>query len=138
MLIEFVKTIRIMMEEDMRQKPKVQLETPPPFWQQVLRILGIDALVVLSGALVFQDADQISNLFFISSLILFIIAAIPIATEIGGTAKLAGRAVKENKVVSSQLKDRQAIYERNAQTTYVYGLSGLITFILSFVTAFLI
>lgn len=122
----------------MSHKPKVQLETSLPFWQQVLRILGIDTLVVLAGALVFRDADQISNFFFISSLVLFIIAAIPIATEIGGSAKLAGRAVKENKDVSSQLKDNQAIYEHNAQTTYVYGLSGLITFILSFVTAFLV
>lgn len=122
----------------MSQKPNVYQETPRPFWQQVLRILGIDTLVVLAGALVFKDPAQISNFFFLSSLILFIIAAIPIATEIGGSAKLAGKAVKENKDVSSKLKDKQAIYKRNAQTTYVYGFSGLITFILSFVTAILV
>lgn len=122
----------------MGQKPNIYQETPRPFWQQVFRILGIDTLVVLAGALVFRDADQISNFFFLSSLILFIIAAIPIVTEIGGSAKLAGKAVKENKDVSSQLKDKQAIYTRNAHTTYVYGLSGLITFVLSFFTAVLV
>lgn len=122
----------------MRHKPNIQIEAPLPFWRHVLRVLGIDTLVVLAGALAFRDVDQISNFFFISSLVLFIIAAVPIASEIGGSAKLAGKALKENKDVSVQLKDKQAIYERNAQTTYVYGLSGLITFILSFVSAFLV
>ncbi len=118
----------------MNPNPQMNLEKPRPFWQRALIILGIDTLIVLSGALIFRESAQISNLYFLSSLVLFIIAAIPIATEIGGSARIAGRAIKDNKDVSTLLKEKQAIYKRNAQTTYAFGLAGIITFLLSFVT----
>lgn len=108
------------------------------FWQQLLLILGVDTVVVMLGALVFRDPDQISNFYFLSSIVLFIVAAIPIASEIAGSAKIAGKAVKDGEKVNALLKEKQVIYEQKAQTTYLYGLAGLIAFVLSFVATILI
>lgn len=102
-----------------------------PLWQGFLIVLGIDTLVVLIGALVLGNLAQISNLYFLSSIVLFIIAAIPIATEVGSSAKIAGKAIREGEKVGPQLKEKQAIFERSAHTTYVFGLAGLAAFILS-------
>jgi hypothetical protein len=102
-----------------------------PLWQGFLIVLGLDTLVVLIGALVLGNLRQISNLYFLSSIVLFIIAVIPIVTEVGSSAKIAGKAVKEGEKVGPLLKDKQAIFERSAQTTYMFGLAGLAAFILS-------
>jgi hypothetical protein len=102
-----------------------------PLWQGFLTVLGIDTAIVLVGALILGNIGQISNLYFLSSIILFIIAAIPIVTEVGSSAKIAGKAVKEGEKVGPQLKEKQAVFERGAHTTYVFGLAGLAAFILS-------
>jgi hypothetical protein len=102
-----------------------------PLWQNFLIVLGIDTGIVLVGALILGNLRQISNLYFISSIVLFIIAAVPIFTEVGSSAKIAGRAVKQGEKVGPQLKEKQTSYERGAQTTYVFGLAGLAAFILS-------
>jgi multisubunit Na+/H+ antiporter MnhE subunit len=109
-----------------------------PFWGQVLKILGIDTLLVVLGALILGDIYQISNFYFISSAILLIIAAIPIVSEVGSNAKIAGKAIKNGQKVNPMLKEKQAIYQRDAQITYLYGAAGVITFILSFVTTLLV
>lgn len=103
-----------------------------PFWQQFLIILGIDVLLVLLIALLLRDPRQISNLFFWSSIILFIIAVIPIISEIGSSARVAGKAIRKGEKVGEQLKEKQPAYDRGAQTTYAFGLAGLVTFVLSF------
>ncbi|HEX9617053.1 MAG TPA: hypothetical protein VGA03_06520 [Anaerolineales bacterium] len=102
-----------------------------PLWQGFLIVLGIDTLVVLVGALALSSLRQISNLYFLSSIVLFIIAVVPIITEVGSSAKIVGRAVKGGEKVGPQLKEKQVIFERSAQTTYVFGLAGLAAFILS-------
>ena len=122
----------------MKQPPKSAARRQRTFWQQLLIILGIDTVIVMLGALVFRDPDQISNFYFLSSIALFIVAAIPIATEIGGSAKIAGKAIKDGEKVNALLKEKQVIYEQKAQTTYLYGLAGLITFVLSFASTILI
>lgn len=104
---------------------------PRPMWQGFLMVLGIDTGIVLVGALLLGNLRQISNLYFISSIVLFIIAAVPIFSEVGSSAKIAGRAVKQGEKVGPQLKEKQTTFERGAQTTYVFGLSGLAAFILS-------
>lgn len=103
-----------------------------PFWQQFLIILGIDTLFVLVVALILRDPGQISNLYFWSSIILLIIAVIPIFTEIGSSARIAGKAIRKGEKVGEQLKEKQPVFDRGARTTYVFGLAGLVTFILSF------
>jgi len=71
-------------------------ETKPqrPFWQQYLMVIGIDTVIVFVGSLILGDLRQMTNLYFWSTLILFIIAAVPVFTEIGTSAKIAGKASK--------------------------------------------
>ncbi len=118
----------------LRHKPNRLSRKTRPFWQQYLSIIGIDTAAVLGGALLLGNLRQISNLFFISSIVLLIIAVIPIFSEIGSSAKIAGRAIREGEKVSSILKDKQPVYEQGARVTYLYGLSGITTFILSIIT----
>lgn len=105
-----------------------------PFWQQYLLIIGIDCLFVVVGALLLGNLRQISNLFFISTIILLIVAVIPIFSEIGSSAKIAGQAIREGEKVSPILREKQTIFERGARITYLYGMAGITTFILSVIT----
>jgi multisubunit Na+/H+ antiporter MnhE subunit len=118
-------------ETVMSQNFNPNLPSQRPVWQSFLIILGIDTLVVLLGALILGNFRQISNLYFMSSIILLIIAAVPIFTEVGSSAKIARRAVKEGEKVAPQLKEKQVVFERNAKMTYTFGLAGLAAFILS-------
>lgn len=113
-------------------------EKPPgkqrPFWKQYLSIIGIDSSAVLVVALLLGNLRQISNLYFISTIVLLIIAVIPIFSEIGSSAKIAGRAIREGERVGPILKEKQSIYEQGARITYLYGLSGITTFLLSIIS----
>ena len=114
------------------QKNPLPVETAPrPFWQRLFIILGIDTLIVLAAALLFQNLAQISNFYFLSSIVLFVVAVIPIFTEIGGSAKIAGRAIRKGVDVSEQLKEKQKVYQVSAKTTYLFGVAGMITLLLS-------
>jgi hypothetical protein len=93
--------------------------------------LGVDSILVFIGALLLRDWGQVSNLYFWSSVLLLIIAVIPIFSEVGSSAKLAGKAVKDGVKVGPMLKEKQPIFERGAKTTYLYGLAGIITLIFS-------
>lgn len=119
----------------MEPKPNyllVQLERP--FWQLYLIILVIDTALVLFGSLLLGDIRQMSNLFFWSTLIMFIIAAIPIFFEIGSSAKLLGKALKDGEEVGSEMKEKKKTFDRGARITYLFGFSGITTFILAFLT----
>ena len=70
-----------------------QAKPQQPFWQQYLMIIVIDTIIVFIGSLILGDLRQMSNLYFWSTLILFIIAAVPIFTEVGTSAKIAGKAL---------------------------------------------
>jgi hypothetical protein len=73
-----------------------------------------------------------TNLYFWSTLILFIIASVPVFTEVGTRAKVAGKALKNGEMVGSQLKVKQPTFDRGARITYLFGLAGITTFILAF------
>ena len=105
-----------------------------PFWQRLGIIIGIDILIVFIVALLMGNLRQITNLFFLSSIILFVIAVIPIATEIGSSAKIVGKSLRESQRIGTQLKDKKSEFDRGARTTYLFGLAGLITFLLSILT----
>ncbi len=111
-------------------------ETKPqrPFWQQYLMVIGIDTVIVFTGALILGDLRQMTNLYFWSTLILFIIAAVPVFTEVGTSAKIAGKALKNGEKVGSQLKEKQPTFDRGARITYIFGLSAFTTFILAILT----
>jgi len=107
-----------------------QLEKP--FWQLYLLILLIVTTLVLFGALLLGDIRQMSNLYFWSTLIMFIIAAIPIFFEIGSSARIIGRSLKEGDEIGDQMKNKKQTFDRGARITYLFGLTGITTFILAF------
>lgn len=111
-------------------------ETIPqrPFWQQYLMVIGIDTVIVFIGSLILGDLRQMTNLYFWSTLIFFIIAAVPVFSEVGTSAKIAGKALKDGEKVGSQLKDKQPAFDRGARITYLFGLSAFTTFILAILT----
>jgi K+-transporting ATPase A subunit len=117
----------------MEPKPGFLLEQlERPFWQLYLIILIIDTALVFFGSLILGDIRQMSNLFFWSTLIMLIVAAIPIFFEIGSRAKIIGKSLKEGEEVSSQMEDKKKSFDRGARITYLFGLSGITTFILAF------
>lgn len=118
----------------MDPKTKLEQSKPRPFLQQYLLIIGIDTLIVFLGSLLLGDLRQMTNLYFWSTLILLVIAAVPILTEVGTSAKIAGKAIKDGEEVGSQLKEKQSSFDRGARITYLFGLAALTTFILAFVT----
>lgn len=119
------------MEVFLNQYSNPRQTKPRPFWLNLLIILGVDSILVFIGALLLRDWGQVSNFYFWSSVLLLIIAVIPIFSEVGSSAKLAGKAVKDGVKVGPMLKEKQPIFERGAKTTYLYGLAGIITLILS-------
>jgi hypothetical protein len=115
------------------QKPSVT-QAQRPFWLQYLIIMGIVTIIVLIGSLLLGNIRQISNLYFWSTLILFIIAAIPIFTEVGTRVKITGKALKDREKVGDQLNEKKSVFDRGARITYLFGLSGITTFILAILT----
>lgn len=116
--------------------PKTNLEQskPRPFWQQYLLVIGITTLVVFLGSMLLGDLRQMTNLYFWSTVILLVIAVVPIISEVGTSAKIAGKALKNREEVGSQLQEKKPSFDRGARITYLFGLSALTTFILAFVT----
>jgi hypothetical protein len=115
----------------MNLQPGLRPTPTRPLWQSFLLVFGIDTLVVLAGALVLGDLGQVSNLYFLSSIVLFVVAAVPIFSEVGSSAKIASKAVREGQKVGPQLKDQQPTFHRQARITYTFGLAGLAAFLLS-------
>lgn len=106
-----------------------------PFWQRYLIILAVDSLIVFlvsAVILLFGGNNQISNLYFLSTGVLLVIAVIPIFSEMGGNLKLAGKVLKgdeaEKLVLAQAERSRQGV-----RTTYLYGLAGITTFVLAMV-----
>jgi hypothetical protein len=106
-----------------------QLEKP--FWQLYLIVIAIDTLFVLLGSLLLGNIWQMSNLYFISTLIFLIIAALPIFFEIGASAKIVGKAIKNGEEAGSQFKEKKKTFDQGARITYLFGLSGITTFLLA-------
>jgi len=102
-----------------------------PFWQQYLIIIIADTAIVFIGSLLLGDLRQMSNLYFWSTLIMFIIAAVPVFFEVGTSFKIAGKAFKDGEKVGSKIKDKQPVFDRGARITFLFGLSGITTFLLA-------
>lgn len=105
---------------------------------QTLIILIIVSALVFIVAILLGNLRYVSNLYFYSSLFLLIIAVIPIILEIVSSGKIASKAVRKGENVSELLKEKQKIYERRANLTYVFGFSGIASFILSIITSLII
>ena len=119
----------------MEPKPNLLLEQlEKPFWQLYLILLLLDTTLVLIGSLLLGDIRQMSNLYFLSTMIMFIIAVIPIFFEIGSSAKLIGRSLKDGEEVGEEMKTKKKTFDRGARITYLFGSTGITTFILAFLT----
>jgi hypothetical protein len=105
-----------------------------PFWLQYLIIIGIVILIVLVGSLLLGNIRQMTNLFFLSTFLLLIVAAVPIVFEIGASARIAGKAIKDREEIGTQLKDKQSTFDRGARITYLFGLAAITTLLLALVT----
>ena len=101
-------------------------------WRLILLLL--DTVLVLIASLLLGDIRQMSNLYFLSTMIMFIIAVIPIFFEIGSSAKLIGRSLKDGEEVGDEMKNKRKTFDRGARITYLFGLTGITTFILAFLT----
>ncbi len=124
----------------MRQKifmdPKIEIQQSKkrPFWQQYLLILAVDSIIVIIGALLLGNIRQISNLYFYSTLVLLVIAAIPIFFEAGTRVKAMGSSLKDGEKAAEQLKEKQSKFDRGARTTYLFGVASFTTFLLAIIT----
>lgn len=118
--------------EPSNNMPESKLQRP--FWMLYLMIIGIDTVVVFIGSLILGNLRQMSNLYFWSTLIFFIVAAIPIFTELGTSARIVGKSIKDGEQVGSQIKEKQPAFDRGARITYLFGLAGITTFILAILT----
>lgn len=119
----------------MEPKPNFILnQLERPFWQLYLAILLITTILVFLGSILLGDLRQMSNLYFWTTLIMFIVAAIPVFFEIGSSAKIIGKSLKDGEKVGSKMKDKKKTFDLGARITYLFGLSGITTFILAFLT----
>jgi hypothetical protein len=118
--------------EPSNNMPESKLQRP--FWMLYLMIIGIDTVVVFIGSLILGNLRQMSNLYFWSTLVFFIVAAIPIFTELGTSARIVGKSIKDGEQVGSQIKEKQPAFDRGARITYLFGLAGITTFILAILT----
>jgi len=122
-------------EVSMQPRQNVLLELlARPFWQLYLSLIVMDSVLVIIGSTILGSLQRMSDLYFWSTLILLIVAALPILFEIGTSAKIAGKAIKDGEKVGSQLKDKKATFDLGARITYLFGLAGITTFILAILT----
>ncbi len=118
----------------MNQNSEIQEAKRRPFWQQYLFIMAVDTIIVFLGALLLGNIQQISNLYFWSTLVLLVIAAIPIFIEVGTKVKSIGTAAKDSDEAAEKLKERQSKFDHGARITYLFGLASVTTFILAVLT----
>ena len=118
----------------MDQNSEIQEAKRRPFWQQYLFIMAVDTIIVFLGALLLGNIQQISNLYFWSTLVLLVIAAIPIFIEVGTRVKSIGGVAKDSDEAAEQLRERQSKFDRGARITYLFGLASVTTFILAVLT----
>ena len=109
-----------------------------PKWKLVLIILILSSLLVFITSLALGNIRYVSNLYFYCTLLLFIIAVIPIVLEIASSARIASKAIRKDQQVSEILKEKQKTFERRANVTYAFGISGIGTFLLSIITSLVI
>ncbi len=114
------------------------MQTPPaktrPFLLDLLIIL---AAASVSGLLIsLTGLTSLSNCYFLATVMLWIVAAVPIFGEVGGNTKTSFQARKEGKKARDVIlqQEAQGKYSRGARITFLYGAGGFICLILAFVT----
>lgn len=106
-----------------------------PLILRYLILLAIDTVVVFTLSFIIQalgGSNQVSNFYFLSALVFFIVAAIPIFSEMGGSIRVAGKVLKGEEAEELVTKHKEKS-QSGIKTTYLYGLLGITTFILALV-----
>jgi hypothetical protein len=106
------------------------------------RPLWLSALILLVGAslacfvLSLITTISLSNLYFLTGVLFLIVATVPIFTEVGGNARTGLQARREGKRIREALQAQQASgrYSQGTRTTFLFGVSGFICFILAVAT----
>ena len=106
---------------------------PRPFWQEFLRVFGIVTVAVLLLSLIF-GWHQVSNFFFISTIVLLIIAIIPVFGDVGSSAKVIREMKKKGVPVKDEDVAALSQHRQNTRNTYLYGLLAFLTFVISILT----
>lgn len=105
-----------------------------PFWQELLIVLGIVSSIVVFLSLIF-GFSQLSNFFFYGTIVLLIISIIPMFSDFGTSRKALREVKKQGKFVEIEISDDHLEkVRRGNRITFVYGLSAILTFILSILT----
>ncbi|GAB4522663.1 MAG: hypothetical protein Fur0018_04680 [Anaerolineales bacterium] len=112
----------------MNSKPRL------PFWQSYLRILGIDSALVFVLALLLNGLPEVSNLYFLSSVILFGVAVLPVFTEVGGNFRTVYRLSRGEKM-TDLVRAQEDAAKTGWRITLLYGACGFSTFFLSILTS---
>ena len=97
--------------------------------------VGVSALLALGSGQF--GAGAISNFLFLSAFVLLVIAALPIVSEVGSGVALLGQAALEHKSLGALLAGERQKRERGARRTFLYGLAGILSFLLAFVANWL-
>jgi len=110
------------------------LSSPRPFWLNLILILGVVTLIGIVSYLVVQDTGAISNVYFLGTFVLWIIAVVPAFGEVGGNVKIRANARKTGKDVKQLINAQEGKYQQGGRVTFLFGLAGFICFALAFVT----
>ena len=104
-----------------------------PLVVNLILILGAVTLIALIAYALSGSSNAISNVYFISAFLLWVVAVIPLFTEVGGNTKLRLQARKEGKNVYELISEQEEKYQRGGRVTFLYGSAGFICFFLAFV-----
>jgi hypothetical protein len=114
---------------------KNPLEKPPrPIWQGFLIIIGTVSVIAIAGLFLFNTGAAASNVYFIAAVVLWIISVGPVFGEMGGNARLTRKAQREGLDRKELVMGQEDKYRRGWRVTFLYGMSGIICFILAFVS----
>jgi hypothetical protein len=130
----------------LEEQPKYQSgpDEKPARGARVWRFLRRLALIVIAGfvgALVYAltigpfSVAGLSNGLFVIGAILFVVALIPVISEIFGRATIAFD--KEDKGLGEVLEDQKQRSQQNEKVVYLFALAGLVMVLLSFLLAFI-
>jgi uncharacterized membrane protein len=111
-------------------KPKTS--SSRPFIINLFIILGVVTLIAIGMSLLNRDVSAASNTYFLGSFLLWIVAVIPIISEISSNTKIRIKARKEGKSAKKQIIDHEDKYQQGGRITFLFGIAGFICFILAF------
>lgn len=107
---------------------------PRPFWQNALLLLGGTSLAGYLLSLLMSVS--LSNIYFVAGTVFLVISAVPIFTEMGGNARTSLKARREGRKVSEAIQEQEESgrYSRGTRITFLFGICGMICFVLAILT----